>query len=59
MRVGQGSRYKSKHIFVFKEFELQGCMDSAAHGTGFVIFIMFLLLEMDNIDPECCLMFTP
>lgn len=34
-------------------------MDSAAHGTGFVIFIMFLLLEMDNIDPECCLMFTP
>uniref|UniRef100_A0A3B3ZQI2 Chromodomain-helicase-DNA-binding protein 1-like C-terminal domain-containing protein n=1 Tax=Periophthalmus magnuspinnatus TaxID=409849 RepID=A0A3B3ZQI2_9GOBI len=45
--------------FSLYKFKLQCCVDLAAHGTSLVIFIMFLLLEMDNDDPECCLMFTP
>lgn len=33
-------------------------MDSAARSVTFVIFITFLLLEMDLDDPECCLRFS-
>lgn len=34
-------------IFLYLRIEAVGCVDSAAHSTSFVIFLMFLLLEMN------------